>query len=180
MLKPTVCLQWSCQQRFILFRKERLSRSSVRSRLRKNLKERRIFNFKLVICWPLVRKDCNNIWAELKMSHDYVWYSVCPTGIFSLNMHEIWSHPQIKDILWTGGSGPGHDLHRPAEAACIVLGRLCMNRGFLLPAIKTRAWDVIFQFSKKDNCSSGNPTHWSVQVHYYKLVKLQANAPSKM
>lgn len=30
----TVCLQWSCQQRFIRFRKERLSRDSVSSKLK--------------------------------------------------------------------------------------------------------------------------------------------------
>lgn len=39
-----------------------------------------------------------------------------------------------KDILWTGGSGPAHDLHRPAVVVCTVSGRLYTNRGSLPPA----------------------------------------------
>lgn len=48
------------------------------------------------------------------------------------NMHVITLYKE--DILWTGGSEPARDLHRPDAAACTAWGKLYTNKGSLLPA----------------------------------------------
>lgn len=74
---------------------------------------------------------------------------VRPIAMHLNSRHRKQSSTKKKDILWTGESGPARGLHRPAEAACTVLGRLYTNRDFLLPATEATTWRGILQFSKR-------------------------------